>query len=625
MKLLEIIKKEVSIVKSQRIAMVLIILYPLLAISLLGLGLTGTSTELFSTAKIGVFDDLPYDLNIQKEVFGEKSDIVLIFFEDVNSLVDAVKRKEIVVGLGLSARDKKSQIIIDLYYDNSNLAAGTMFKEFAKITMSSFAINQTRTQLNNVWFVISELGKNLESEVNQINEFKQKLVDAEKTLDDLENKLEQINFDEIEQELDGQKQSIESFEQKSKNFEKDLQSFKKSFEELKEIIEQINDLFTKYSNEVFFVSNQLDLVIENIDLVLENDLDEVSKGILLSQKESLLESKTKIDFLKDSLNKLNQNNSTHNLKIREADLLFKNLEKELVLVSENLKDSSQTIDNMNSRLIVFKESIEEVRIMIFEARKARIEILEKLDSSSNLLEEFSEEIIEFSEIDTSVLAQPIRVFEKRVFQPTTLPTAIILIDPLIISGITANALSIVLILTCLLLTSIIVILERTEKVSLRMFLSSTNKFVFLIGKIIGQLLIALLEATIIFLVVILIFGLNILPNLFIIYLATALISLAFISMGLLISSFTKSQSTAILLSLLIVVPMLFLSGIILPLELMNFTMQIVSNLLPLTAANNLLVGLIVKDLLITDLLFEVMVLFAIILLGILTFMLKENY
>jgi ABC-type multidrug transport system permease subunit len=85
-------------------------------------------------------------------------------------------------------------------------------------------------------------------------------------------------------------------------------------------------------------------------------------------------------------------------------------------------------------------------------------------------------------------------------------------------------------------------------------------------------------------------------TLFNIYFAVALISVTFAAVGIAVASFSKSQSTAILASLLLVVPMLFLSGIVLPLEFMDPVMRTLSMLLPLTAANTLLTDVIARDL-----------------------------
>jgi ABC-2 type transport system permease protein len=84
-------------------------------------------------------------------------------------------------------------------------------------------------------------------------------------------------------------------------------------------------------------------------------------------------------------------------------------------------------------------------------------------------------------------------------------------------------------------------------------------------------------------------------TLFNIYFSVALIAVAFAAIGIAVSNFSKSQSTAILASLLLVIPMLFLSGIIFPIEFMDPGMRTFSMLLPLTAANTLLTDVIARD------------------------------
>lgn len=214
MRLLDIIIKEISVVKSQKIAMLLIVLYPLLAVGLLGFGLTG-SMDSFSNSRIGIVNTLPYALDIQKEVFGEKN-IILMDYNTTDELIYAVKTKDVIVGLDITAKNKSSQITVDLYYDNSNIVAGATFKEFAKITLGSFALTQTRNQLSKIWDVLSLLGKNLDSEVSQLNNFRLQLDSAKESLDTLEQKLNMVDFKEIEDTLDSQKNSISSFEKESR-------------------------------------------------------------------------------------------------------------------------------------------------------------------------------------------------------------------------------------------------------------------------------------------------------------------------------------------------------------------------------------------------------------------------
>jgi len=366
-------------------------------------------------------------------------------------------------------------------------------------------------------------------------------------------------------------------------------------------------------------------MIATTTILIESMPDSDAKNSLISQKEDLENSKAKVDSLITAIDSVSDESSSLNSKLNKADELFVKLENESNQVSSALNNSNSSIETMNQKLIVFKDAVEEVRNLLVDARKSKVEIEAKLNSSSELMSSFSTQLIDFSKIDPDVVAQPIKIYEKRLFHPKFLPFALLPMDPLIIGGIVANAVSIVLILTCILLTSIIMILERKEKVSLRFELSPSSKSVLIFGKIIGQLAIALVEAFIIYLMAIFVFGLDLISIFPQVLLATILLSTAFICLGLLISSFTKTQSTTILLSLLAIVPMLFLSGIIIPLDLMAPSMQMVSSLLPLTAANNLIIGLIVKGLPIFELMNEILVLFLMIIIGLLAVFMKKEF
>jgi ABC-type multidrug transport system permease subunit/uncharacterized coiled-coil DUF342 family protein len=623
MKLLDIIWKEISVVKSQKIAILLIVLYPLLAITLLGGAMSGTNLASMNLS-LGYVDNLEHDSEFIGQI-SENKNISLIEFEDSNKLIDAVIQKDVVVGLVMNSQSQNQQILIDLYYDNSNLAAGQTFKEFAKVNMQLFALSKTKDVLHEVWTTISSLGTNIEGQVNQIEEFKTKLNEAGTELDKLETKLNMLDFDEIEGTLDSQSEQIDTFEQKNQSFKQELNDFKESFDEVKAEIEQIDSDFSDYKSDLDLVSTQLGAMIVATEELINNTPEGETKNQLISQKEDLQNSKNKVDAIINALNEVSDESSDLNTKLNEADSLFQRLEQESSEVSSALNNSNASIEEMNQKLIVFKDAVDEVRDLLVEARASKVEIEGKLNSSSELMGTFSEQIVEFNKIDPEVIAQPIRIYEKRLFSPKFQSMALLLMDPLIIGGIVSNAISIVLILTCLLLTAIIVILERKEKVALRLMLSPSSKGILVFGKIIGQLLIALLEALIIYLIAIFVFGLDLFPIIPELFIATSLIACAFICLGLLISAFTKTQSTAILLSLLAVVPMLFLSGIIIPLDLMSPIMQKVSEMLPLTASNNLLIGLIIKGIPLTGLINEILVLIMIIIIGLLAVFMRKDF
>jgi ABC-type multidrug transport system permease subunit len=625
MKIIDIIIKEISLVKAQKIALLLIFLYPFLAIGLLGSSFTGIDMSRAQSVSVGVVNELDFESSLMENIVGYEG-LNLNEYETEENLVNGLKNKDILVGLKLSGEGEDSQVRVDLFYDNSNLLSSRFFMEIAKALVQRVTIEMTQERLGEIWGTISDLGNNLEAEKNQVNEFKQQLDDAENSLNSLEAKLNSLDVEEIEGILNEQETSVNSYEQKANEFKTELEEFKVSFNNLKSELEDVSDKAETYEETILLILSQLDTQINSIDsqLVVLNQASQSASGeqkeLIDSQIEQLTTLKTNMQSWESDLSEINDlileisdERSNLNTTIDNADALFERLDSESNNVSTLLDSSKNSLNTVNSELVVFKESLEEVRTLISEGRKSKAEIEEKLDSSSAALSTFSDQIIEFSNVDPRVLAQPVVFYERKVFD----------VDPFGI--LVANAASIVLILTCMLLTSIIVILERVQNVALRFRLSPTNKFTFYIGKIIGQLLIALVEAMIIFLVAYIGFGIDtisILPQLLI---AITLISISFISLGLIIATFMKNQSTAILTSLLLIVPMLFLSGVILPIEFMEPLMQQISYLLPLTVSNTILVGLIIKGLGFMNLIPEILIMLFIFIVILTIVLIKKDF
>lgn len=639
MKIFEIIWKEISLVKAQKIAILLILLYPLLAIGLLGSAFSGIDVTKIQQVKVGFVNELGFESS-EIENFSKSNDLSIIRFSDENSLIDAIKQKSVIVGLKVSGKSQTSQIRVDLFYDNSNLLSSRFFMEIAKAVMQKITFNIAQSKLSDVWSTISSLGDNISAERENVDLFKSQLNAAGESLVDLEKKLSDLDINSIKKTLKDQESSVNNYSADVESFSKSISSYKSSFNETKKEYNSFKQSILSHENKLAILPSKIDEVLVSLNSVKKGLLDlspalppdekAAVEGyvVQISQAESEISSWGPVvdDFL-TLMSEIKDESSKINKAFLDADKIFDKLDDQASLIDSTLSNSSSAIRRVNSELKVFEDSINQINLLINDSKKSKENIEEKLNSSSEILSSFSDQVISFNKIDPKVLAQPVVFYERKVFD----------VDPFGI--LVSNATIVVLILTCLLLTSIIIILERTENVSLRLKLAPTNRFVLFLGKVLGQMIIAFIEALIIFAVAFIkiplpfsIFGLTQIgfglvtsASIFDLFLAVMIISFVFICLGLLISVFAKNQSTAILTSLLIIVPMLFLSGVILPIEFMEPTMQIVSAILPMTLANNLLIGLIIKGMSIFELWFEIGFLLFYSLMVIAVLIIKKEY
>ncbi|MDD3160250.1 MAG: ABC transporter permease [Candidatus ainarchaeum sp.] len=614
MKLIDIILKELLVVKSQKVVLLLLLLYPILVVGLLGISFSGGMfLSNLGTINVGIVNNLNSDFNLIDSL-KDRNDLKFVEYSDVNKLNDGVKHGEVLIGLLVYLPKKDAQIEVSIYTDNSSLFAGSFISDFVRVNVQNVIFNNVQNKLDSIFKSINGFTSNISSQIIQVREFKDKLDVTNKTLTDLERDINNLDFDEIESALNSQKNSVDNYKQKNNDFKTKLDSFKIKFELFKSQLNSIKIEFKKNESD-------LNLMIVSMGGV-ENELDVISLALSGTQyQDQLLQIKNKISSwkltaqkLQDLSIELNSSESELNKTISETDKLFDDFDNESENISSALSDSSTTIESMNNKLNVFKGTVDNVKQLIIDSKQSKIEIESKLDNSEKLLISLNEQFAKFDNIDPSIFAHPVKFFKKNVFVIDTFGIII------------ANAISIVLILTCMLLTAIVIILEKNENITLRLELGKTSKFVLFFGKIIGQLLIALLISLIIIIIAQFIFNLNIFSILIQLIGAIILVSLLFISLGILISLFTKSQSTAILLCLLITVPMIFLSGIILPIEFMPSFMQTIAFFFPLTLANNILIGILVKGFMLTDVLFEVsLILLYSILIFILALVVKEKF
>ncbi|MBN1175461.1 ABC transporter permease [Candidatus Woesearchaeota archaeon] len=131
----------------------------------------------------------------------------------------------------------------------------------------------------------------------------------------------------------------------------------------------------------------------------------------------------------------------------------------------------------------------------------------------------------------------------------------------------------------LMLSSTGVISDKKMKMFSRLRASNSSPWVYVISKIVFFFLISLAQFVIIF-ILFLIFKANITINFIPMIKAVLLISLINSLIGFLIGLLSDNEGVALLISLVITLPAMFLSGMFFPVKLLPKGLQIISNILP---------------------------------------------
>lgn len=139
------------------------------------------------------------------------------------------------------------------------------------------------------------------------------------------------------------------------------------------------------------------------------------------------------------------------------------------------------------------------------------------------------------------------------------------------------------------LSMISVVEERVNGTLQRMFINGVSKTAIIVGYMLGYLAIATVQATITVFMTLRLFELEYdLSVLVLLFLAIWLLAVASVALGLLISSFVRRQVQIIPFIPIVMLPSVFLSGIIVDLDQLPLPALIIGKATPLHYANNII-------------------------------------
>jgi ABC-2 type transport system permease protein len=169
--------------------------------------------------------------------------------------------------------------------------------------------------------------------------------------------------------------------------------------------------------------------------------------------------------------------------------------------------------------------------------------------------------------------RPSRVFEVRNYYNPERRSAVQIVPGLI---------GVILTLTMVLFTAVAVVRER-ERGNLELLITTPiRNLELMIGKIIPYIVIGLIQVTIILLVGRLLFDVPVRGSVFDLYRGSLAFIAASLSLGLMLSTFAKTQFQAMQLAFFAFLPQLLLSGFMFPFDGMPPLAQQIGRLLPLT-------------------------------------------
>ncbi len=141
--------------------------------------------------------------------------------------------------------------------------------------------------------------------------------------------------------------------------------------------------------------------------------------------------------------------------------------------------------------------------------------------------------------------------------------------------------ALVLLLVCVLMTAVSIVREKENGTMEVLLVSPFNPFLVIISKALPFLILSLINLAIILVLSVTLLDTPIKGSILLLVAESTLLIICALSLGLLISNNTKSQQTAMLLSMMgMMLPTMLFTGFMFPLENMPVPLQVIANIFP---------------------------------------------
>lgn len=158
-----------------------------------------------------------------------------------------------------------------------------------------------------------------------------------------------------------------------------------------------------------------------------------------------------------------------------------------------------------------------------------------------------------------------------------------------------GVMTIILMLVSAMMTSISITREKEMGTMEILLVSPLKPFQVIVGKVVPYVLLSVINAVIIILLSIFVFKMPVQGSLFLLGAESILFIVNALSLGILISTISSTQQTAMMVSLMgLMLPVILLSGFIFPISSMPLPLQLISNVIPAKWFIIILKGIMLK-------------------------------
>lgn len=583
-----VIKKDLKVYIRHKKTLMLIFIAPILIMVLIGSVFSGASEGGVRDVKLGVGGGSEQGKQIIEEL--NKSSMFIIVEENTTDpavIEEGVRKGRYSAGIFIPEDETQS---LQLFLDNSRV-------QIAPVISTVFLSTTEKMSYELTFGFISKLWKNLKQMESELKPLKEGVVMINRSIANLNGDTRNVlsSMDEIDVESLNESTVVmkNSLEQMRKDLLQSADDINATRQELRELDRNVSSI----QNDTAELRDDLKYVVDNIDAA-DASMQDVQNQMLITYnltcsidpstqqcvtmalairqlrdtRALMLEKTGRIRTLHSNLVTISQKSADLHEKLEKTDIKLQKMQESLIIYTSEISNMHGNISNIENTVAALADVKNQSSNVSSQMEKLTAEMG---NGSSALTSDIDRTGLVIGEViarSPGVIAAPIKldripVFRNRSYLDFLMPGII----------------SIVLMFISFLLASITIVQERSKKTLIRTLLTPLSLGMFLFEKTAALIIIAFIQGIIMIIVAFVFYGILIPPDqmaqLFLIILVYAA---AFIGIGMALATLAESENTAMLLTLVLSIPMLFLSGVFFPFETMPELMILLGNALPIT-------------------------------------------
>jgi ABC-2 type transport system permease protein len=456
---------------------------------------------------------------------------------------------------------------ITVFIDNSRIQTAPSIEAFMKAAIQETGQKIGTEFILRVWGRLDGAANELDGLLDDVNESRDRAFVIRGSLQETADTLEAINLTVVENELVSANSTIIDVLESLDYVEANLTEIESDFA-------QYDYELNQSESELVYVNN----TISNISF----GIAEVKSGINCSDP-FFAAYCLSLDSLESTLAPARISIGERITRIRnareglaEANLTIQEFRRNIMDAREGAGDAETRIENMQEFLYGIERSRDASLGTIYEVNSSVNELIEKSYELEDIIVQSSAQIREITSRTPESVVSPILLsanypFGRRTFFDFLLPSLL----PMIVMFVS------------LFLAATSLVREKNGGTLRRIELSQVNPLEYTAKKVISYTVVLIPEAVLLILVASLFYGafpIFDIGTVFFVFETLVLLLLAFTAIGVLIAVYSESEATAFLASLVVGLPLLFLSGLVFPFEFMPSTIALAGQASPLTQA-----------------------------------------